>query len=132
MIDANTRIVESVGDPGRWVAQYYDADKSLWFDMGDSKATRTEAITYLVSEFADIEDASVVTSTDMVAIEIDGIDTDRMSRALNIAYDEFWATILRHFPEVESGDVDPGASHQLETMMRATVHHWLQLNYPTL
>lgn len=38
-----TRVVPSVGDPGKWQAQYYDPDMRLWFDIGDAKGTKTEA-----------------------------------------------------------------------------------------
>lgn len=38
-----TRITESTGDPGRWVAQYFDPTIKVWFDIGDSVATEAEA-----------------------------------------------------------------------------------------
>jgi hypothetical protein len=38
-----TRVTRSIGDPGRWQAQYFDDSMSLWFDIGDSKATEAEA-----------------------------------------------------------------------------------------
>lgn len=38
-----TRVVMSVGDPGKWQAQYHDRHSGLWFDIGDAQADRAQA-----------------------------------------------------------------------------------------
>jgi hypothetical protein len=48
-----TRVVPDAGSPGRWVAQYYDAEKRLWFDLGDPRDTEEEARTHLAEEQLD-------------------------------------------------------------------------------
>jgi hypothetical protein len=43
MSSSKTRVVVSWGDPGKWLAQYYDAPMKLWFDIGDAQADRAQA-----------------------------------------------------------------------------------------
>lgn len=50
--DKKTRVAPSNGEHNRWVAQYYDADMKLWFDIGDSRATREDAEQHLKAELA--------------------------------------------------------------------------------
>lgn len=48
-----TRVTQDVGSPGKWVAQYFDADMGLWFDLGDPKDTREIAETFLRARLAE-------------------------------------------------------------------------------
>jgi hypothetical protein len=41
--ELQTRVVESVGDPGKWQAQYHDPEMDLWFDIGDAQTDKAEA-----------------------------------------------------------------------------------------
>jgi hypothetical protein len=45
-----TRVAPDIASPGRWVAQYYDAQKRLWFDIGDPRDTEDEARAHLAAE----------------------------------------------------------------------------------
>jgi hypothetical protein len=47
-----TRVVQSlgVGDHPKWVCQYFDPTMDLWFDIGDAKVTREEALAVQVRE----------------------------------------------------------------------------------
>lgn len=38
-----TRVVRSVGDPGKWQAQFRDPETGLWFDIGDAQASKANA-----------------------------------------------------------------------------------------
>lgn len=38
-----TRVVESVGCPGKWQAQYWDRHMEQWFDIGDAQADPAQA-----------------------------------------------------------------------------------------
>lgn len=38
-----TRVGLSLGDPGKWQAQYYDPDLEIWCDIGDAQAVKTDA-----------------------------------------------------------------------------------------
>lgn len=50
-----TRVAEDVGNPGKWVAQYYDPAMEIWFDIGDARATREEAQAHLDFELKNKE-----------------------------------------------------------------------------
>lgn len=39
-----TRVVQSIGDPGKWQAQYHDSAMELWFDIGDAQDDRADAV----------------------------------------------------------------------------------------
>lgn len=43
MSNPRTRVIASTGDPGKWQAQYYDANMKLWFDIGDAQKGKAEA-----------------------------------------------------------------------------------------
>lgn len=38
-----TRVIQSIGDPGKWQAQYFDASMSTWFDIGDAQTDMADA-----------------------------------------------------------------------------------------
>ncbi len=38
-----TRVTQSIGDPGKWQAQYFDPSMELWCDIGDATLTHEEA-----------------------------------------------------------------------------------------
>lgn len=66
----------------------------------------------------------------LTPVPVEGIDTTRIARALQAAHDAFWAAAVRHFPEVTSGDVDPGMSVQIEQQMGQFLANWLWTNHP--
>lgn len=38
------QVVPSIGNPGQWQAQYFNASAGTWSDIGDSTATHAEAL----------------------------------------------------------------------------------------
>lgn len=54
----------------------------------------------------------------------------RTDAAVQEGTDAFWAAIAGAFPEITSGDMDPGAVMRLEHAMRSAVASWLDGNQP--
>lgn len=60
------------------------------------------------------------------------VDQDRIHEAMGDAVDAFWDAVVAKFPEVETGDLDPLATHQFEHMCEEVVKLWLQYNHPKM
>tara|TARA_Y100000310_G_C20655380_1_gene801714 strand:+ start:131 stop:391 length:261 start_codon:yes stop_codon:yes gene_type:complete len=43
--------------------------------------------------------------------------------------ERFWAAVAETFPEVETGDFEPDATHTLRAAMEAAVDRWLYNNH---
>lgn len=56
--------------------------------------------------------------------------SERMALATEEAGNAFWAEIVRHFPEVKSGDFGPGETHRMERDQAWAVWTWLYWNWP--
>lgn len=82
--------------------------------------------------FANGDQYDVVVSIQPVGLtgRIEETLDQRMARAVEDADDAFWAVIAERFPEATTGDTDPSATHQYETMRDAFVRHWLTGNFP--
>jgi hypothetical protein len=55
-------------------------------------------------------------------------DAERLEAAVNEAELAFWDVIAKAYPEIKTGDLDPGAAHRLTTAMTAAVEAWLDAN----
>lgn len=55
-------------------------------------------------------------------------DYRRIEGAVEIALFEFWKKIAEHFPEADSGDIDPLANFQFEEEARKIVESWVHYN----
>ena len=58
------------------------------------------------------------------------VTEERIHDAVEDARMAFWATIVEHFPEVETGDFDFGAARVLMRTLTQSVELWLQWNHP--
>lgn len=56
----------------------------------------------------------------------------RITTAVEKAEDAFWATIVTHFPEAQSGDLAPLIAHQLTDTMHQALNAWIDANCPHL
>mgnify|MGYP003677132562 CR=1 FL=1 len=54
----------------------------------------------------------------------------RAAVALDHAQDAFWAVMVDHFPEVESGDFDPMHSMRFDEELKCALWFWLYWNLP--
>jgi hypothetical protein len=54
----------------------------------------------------------------------------RLTVALQAADDAFWAAIVAAYPEVRSGDLDPGSVVGFDKAQHDVVTAWLIANYP--
>lgn len=58
-------------------------------------------------------------------------DTDaRLDRAIEAAEAEFWLAVAQAYPEIKTGDLDPGATLTFRSAMREAVAAWLDENAP--
>jgi len=57
---------------------------------------------------------------------------EKIKRAARDAENQFWAEIVRHFPEVTTGDLDPLTTHNFEQSCKEVVKAWLRSNHPVL
>lgn len=57
-------------------------------------------------------------------------DTPRLESAAQEALADFWTAIATRYPEIGSGDLDPGTVMQIERTMTAAVHAWIEGNMP--
>lgn len=59
------------------------------------------------------------------------IDVDkRFVDAISDADDAFWAVIAKSYPEINSGDLEPGIVIQLKMIMETALAAWLKANAP--
>jgi hypothetical protein len=54
----------------------------------------------------------------------------RVNRATENAIEVFWAEVVRCFPDIKTGDLDPDVTFQFEQVCQATVKRWVSLNTP--
>lgn len=55
---------------------------------------------------------------------------ERVENAVDNAEPDFWAAIVKEFPEVKRGDLPPEIVHQLKQDLLHALQHWLYWNYP--
>lgn len=55
---------------------------------------------------------------------------ERVADAARRAGDTFWEVVGQSFPEVTTGDIDPGALMAIESAMDVAVERWLRWNHP--
>ena len=56
------------------------------------------------------------------------ISDEDLEQAFQECDDAFWAKAIKVFPEVESGDTDPMATHHYSETVKAFMKHWLETN----
>ena len=54
----------------------------------------------------------------------------KFERAVEAADEAFWAEIVRHYPEVQSGDLSPSDTFLWNNVSRRTVAAWVENNMP--
>jgi hypothetical protein len=59
------------------------------------------------------------------------IDPAIRDAAIEEAQVAFWAVIVKHYPEVPSGDMDPGGSFAFSSGCDEALDRWLRWNHPT-
>lgn len=55
---------------------------------------------------------------------------ERIEKALEAADFAYWAEIIKHFPEVKTGDFPPYAAFDWRNSQRTAMDIWLEMNYP--
>jgi hypothetical protein len=55
-------------------------------------------------------------------------DTKRIKIATQVAMDAFWAKVAEQFPEITTGDLDPGATIDFENASVSAVTRWIYCN----
>ena len=55
-------------------------------------------------------------------------DESRLDKAVAEAEMAFWSKIAEQYPEIETGDLDPGNVMDLLEKMKATVKIWIAVN----
>ena len=50
------------------------------------------------------------------------------SAAVDAAQDAFWAAVVRHYPQVRSGDLDPETQSEFDALCTHVVAEWLAQN----
>lgn len=56
------------------------------------------------------------------------ITEKELEDAFHASEEEFWAKALTFFPEVKTGDTEPGATGEYSITVKAFMKHWLRMN----
>jgi hypothetical protein len=57
-------------------------------------------------------------------------DAQRIKTATEVAMDAFWAKLAEQFPEITTGDLDPGAVVDFENASVTAATLWIHANRP--